>query len=100
MSCKLISRLPFQIHEKPYIVPHIVVLLDMHLEINIESIELLAVDVANKASVFGVVLDFLVGGSQRREGVNNDTTDNSSDYQIDNENVSQVVTSRPRGRDA
>ena len=72
----------------------------MHLEINIESIELLAVDVTNKASVFGVVLDFLVGGSQRREGVNNDTTDNSSDYQIDNENVSQVVTSRPRGRDA
>ena len=72
----------------------------MHLEINIESIELLAVDVANKTSIFGIVLDFLVGGSQRREGVNNDTTDNSSDYQIDNENVSQVVTSRPRGRDA
>ena len=72
----------------------------MHLEINIESIELLAVDVANKASVFGVVLDFLVGGSQRREGVNNDTTDNSSDDQIDNENISQVVASRPRGRDA
>ena len=77
--------------------PHIVVLLDMYLEVDIESIELLAVDVANKTSIFGIVLDFLVGGSQRREGVNNDTTDNSSDDQIDNENISQVVASRPRG---
>ena len=64
LSCKVISRLPFQIHEKPHIVPHIVVLLDMYLEVDIESIELLAIDVTNKTPVLSVMLYFLVGSSE------------------------------------
>ena len=60
LACEIISWFPLQVHQEPHIVPHIMVLLDMHLEVDIQSIEVLSVYITNKASIFSVMMDFLV----------------------------------------
>lgn len=70
----------------------------MHLEVDIQSIEVLSVYITNKASIFSVMMDFLVWGPESRECVDNDTTDYGSDYQIHNQHISQIVASCPRWR--
>ena len=84
LACEIISIFPFQIHQKPHIMPHVVILFNMAIKIDIKPIELFSVDITNKASVLRIFIYFFLFSSQGWERINNDTTDDSRNDQIDN----------------
>mmetsp|Transcript_46346 Transcript_46346/g.136909 ORF Transcript_46346/g.136909 Transcript_46346/m.136909 type:complete len:609 (+) Transcript_46346:396-2222(+) len=78
------------------VVPHVVVLLDMRLEIEANLLKVLAVDIADEARVGALVEDHIVLGAQLGERVDDDTADDSREDEH-HRNVVEEVEQEAKG---